>query len=93
MLLPVRAIAHQSGEHGSKSHHMVVMEGTVIAVVPESQQIVVDHKAIPGVMGAMTMGYRAAPPALLEGVQPGDAIRFTIDPQQQTIVKLEKLKK
>jgi hypothetical protein len=34
-----------------------VGEGKVIAVMPDKSQIVVDHKEIPGVMGAMTMGY------------------------------------
>jgi Cu/Ag efflux protein CusF len=92
---PAMAMAHQSGHsthmsaHGRQ--HMVVAEGKVIAVVPGSQQIVVDHKEIPGVMGAMTMGYRAEPPSLLEEVKPGDTIRFTMDTQQQTIIKLEKL--
>lgn len=68
----------------------VVGEGKVIAVVPSSDQIVVDHKAIPGFMDAMTMGYRVEPASLLEGHQVGDTIRFTIDPQQKAIVKIEK---
>ena len=86
-------------EHGGHGAHMaqqpsrqtVVGEGKVVAVVPSSSQIVVDHKAIPGFMDAMTMGYRVEPPALLEGVQAGDAIRFTIDPQQKAIVNMEKM--
>ena len=45
----------------------VVGEGKVIAVVPSSSQIVVDHKEIPGFMDAMTMGYGVEPPSLLEG--------------------------
>jgi protein SCO1/2 len=86
----------QPGGHGAPastpgSQHTVVAEGKVIAVVPSSNQVVVDHQAIPGFMDAMTMGYRAEPPALLEGVQAGDSIRFTIDTQQQAIVKIEKM--
>ena len=42
-------------------------------------------------MGAMTMGYRVEPPSLLEGVKTGDTVRFTMDTQQQVIVKIEKL--
>ena len=92
---PATAMAHQSG-HGASapahgSQHTAVGEGKVIAVVPGSGQLVVDHKAIPGVMGAMTMGYRTEPPSLLAGVKPGDTVRFTIDPQRQTIIQLEKL--
>jgi Cu/Ag efflux protein CusF len=69
----------------------VVGEGKVIAVVPGSNQIVVDHKAIPGFMDAMTMGYRIEPPSLLEGVKAGQTVRFTIDTQQKAIVKIERM--
>ena len=37
------------------------------------------------------MGYPVQPPSLLERVQAGDAVRFTIDPEQKAIVTLEKL--
>jgi Cu/Ag efflux protein CusF len=76
----------QVADAGSKT---VVGDGTVVAVVPSSQQIVIDHKEIKGFMDAMTMGYRVASPALLEGVEAGDNIRFTIDPQKKAIVKIE----
>jgi len=70
---------------------VVVGEGAVIAVVPSSSQIVVDHKEIKGFMDAMTMGYRVEPPSLLEGVKAGDRVRFTIDAQEKAIVQIEKL--
>ena len=92
---PERAMAQHGGHdvHGSyqQSQQSVTGEGTVIAVVPERHQIVVDHAEIKGFMGAMTMGYQTEPPALLEGLQAGDRIRFTIDPTQQAIVNIEKL--
>src|SRR5262249_12643247 len=66
---PAIAIAQQSrpGAHAPAqgSQPSVVGEGKVIAVVPGSGQLVVDHKEIPGFMGAMTMGYRTEPPSLL----------------------------
>jgi len=71
---------------------MVVGEGKVIAVVPASSEIVLTHGEIKGFMEAMTMGYPTEPPSLLEDVQAGDAVRFTIDTEQKAIVKLEKLK-
>jgi Cu/Ag efflux protein CusF len=82
-----------SGAHVSPQGNQpsVVGEGKVIAVVSGSSQLVVDHKEIPGFMGAMTMGYRTEPSSLLSGVKPGDTVRFTIDPQRQTIIQLEKL--
>jgi Cu/Ag efflux protein CusF len=71
----------------------VTGEGTVIAVVPATQQLVVEHGEIPGFMEAMTMGYKVHPPSLLDKLQAGDTVRFTIDTQAQAIVKIEKLKK
>jgi len=67
--------------------------GKVIAVVPSSGQLVVDHGEIKGFMDAMTMGYRVDPPSLLEGLKSGDNIRFTIDTQKKAIVKVGKQKK
>lgn len=96
---PASSIAQREMPHGmhgaqpsaQESQHTVVGEGKVIAVVPSSSQIVVDHQEIKGFMDAMTMGYQIDPPSLLEGVQAGDTIRFTIDTQNKVIVKIEKL--
>ena len=75
-----------------ESQHMVMGEGRVIAVVPSSNQVVVEHKEIKGFMDAMTMGYRVDPPSILEGLSAGDKVRFTLDTQQKAIVKIEKMK-
>ena len=82
-----RSSASQAGET------MVVGEGKVIATVPDSQQIVIDHKKIEGFMDAMTMGYRVDPPSLLEALNAGDSIRFTIDTQKNAIIKIENMNK
>jgi len=93
---PAIAMAQHSGPGAHVSTHgsqpSVVGEGKVIAVVPGSSQLVVDHKEFPGFMGAMTMGYRTEPLSLLGEVKPGDTVRFTIDPQRQAIIRLEKLR-
>jgi mono/diheme cytochrome c family protein len=68
-------------------------EGNVIAVTPTSQQVVIDHDEIKGFMDAMIMGYRVNPASLLEGLNAGDRIRFTVDTQQKAIVGIEKLNK
>jgi Cu/Ag efflux protein CusF len=83
----------QYGAHMAQqqSQQTVVGEGRVVAVVPSSSQIVVDHKEIKGFMDAMTMGYRTEPLSLLEGLKAGDSIRFTIDTQQKAIVNIEKM--
>ena len=70
----------------------VVGEGKVLATVPNSNQIVVEHGEIKGFMEAMTMGYPVDPPSLLEGLKFGDKVRFTIDVPKKAIVKIEKLK-
>jgi len=70
----------------------VTGEGKVIALVPESQEIVVDHEEIKGFMDAMTMGYKVTPTSLLKTVKPGDKVRFTIDTDKRAITKIEKLK-
>jgi Cu/Ag efflux protein CusF len=93
---PRQAAAAARGRQGAspseqKGGQTVVGEGKVIAVVPASREIVLTHGAITGFMDAMTMGYPTQPPSLLEGVQAGDAVRFTIDTEQKAIVKLEKL--
>ncbi len=65
--------------------------GNVILADVRKSQIVVDHKEIPGFMGAMIMGYPVKPAKLLQGLQPGDKIHFTIDAEQKAIVKITPL--
>jgi len=45
-------------------------EGKVVATVPSSGQIVVEHGEIKGFMDAMTMGYRTEPSSLFQNVDP-----------------------
>lgn len=93
------ATAETSQQAGHDAHHpsasaaaqTVTGEGKVIATVPSANQIVVEHGEIKGFMEAMTMGYRTDPPTLLEGLKPGDTVRFTIDVQKKAIVKIERL--
>lgn len=65
--------------------------GKVIALVPESQQIVVDHEEIKGFMDAMTMGYKVSSASVLKGLKPGDKVRFALDTEKRAITKIEKL--
>jgi Cu/Ag efflux protein CusF len=89
-----QGMAHGThGAHTSKptSPRSAVGEGQVITVMPEKSQIVVAHGEIPGVMGAMTMGYTVTPASLLTQLKAGDTIRFTLDTKEQTIIAIEKL--
>ena len=65
-------------------------DGKVVAAVPSSSQLVLEHGEIKGFMEAMTMGYRIEPPSLLQGLKPGDLVRFTIDVPKKTIIRIEK---
>jgi Cu(I)/Ag(I) efflux system periplasmic protein CusF len=86
---PQQAQGSRAAEGGPQK--TVVGEGIVIATVPNSSQIVVEHGEIKGFMEAMTMGYPVEPASLLEGLKFGDKVRFTIDIPKKAIVKIEKL--
>lgn len=72
---------------------LVEGRGKVIAVTPEKEQVVLEHGEIKGFMDAMTMGYKVSSASLLKGLNPGDEVRFSIDPKKSTIIKIGKLEK
>ena len=80
------------GQAGGGASQTAVGEGEVIAAVPSSGQIVLEHGEIKGFMDAMTMGYRIDPPSLLAKVKPGDKVRFTIDVERRAIIEIETLR-
>lgn len=85
------AVAPQGGQGASGgAPQMIVADGKVVATVPNASQIVVEHGEIKGFMDAMTMGYRVDPPSILDGLNFGDKVRFTIDVPKKAIVKIEK---
>ena len=67
--------------------------GTVIATVPRSGRLVVDHEEIKGFMAAMEMAYPVAQPGLLDNLEAGDRIRFVIDKARNTITAVTVLSK
>lgn len=88
------------GPHNASEHpelrpkaRTVRGEGTIVALRPERQQVVVEHEEIKGFMQAMTMGYKVASPSLLNSVKPGDRVRFTIDTAAKTITGFDKVDK
>ena len=66
--------------------------GKVVALLPQSRELVIDHEEIKEFMDAMTMGYKVSSPALLKSLKPGDKIRFTVDTQRREITKIELFK-
>jgi Cu/Ag efflux protein CusF len=98
--LPSTSISRTAADSGGHDvHHTatanapkaVTGEGSVVAVVPATGQLVIQHGEIKGFMDAMTMGYPTEPSSLLEGLKPGDKVRFSIDTEKKVIVKIEKL--
>jgi Cu/Ag efflux protein CusF len=63
--------------------------GVVIAAVPRMRRLIVDHEEIKGFMAAMEMSYTVSSPALLESLNAGDKIRFTIDARETQITAIE----
>ncbi len=63
--------------------------GVVRQVYPEEGQVVIEHEAIPNFMDAMTMGFDVSDPALLEGLQPGQAVDFRVAHGGRTIRVIE----
>jgi Cu/Ag efflux protein CusF len=66
--------------------------GKIVALVPQTQEVVIDHEEIKGFMDAMTMGYKVAARAQLQNLKPGDRVSFTIDTSNRAITKIDKLK-
>ena len=52
-------------------------------------RLIVNHEEIKGFMAAMEMSYPVAPPELLNRLNPGDKIGFTIDAAKSSIVAIE----
>src|SRR5262249_27964771 len=63
--------------------------GVVIATIPRMNRLIVNHDEIKGFMAAMEMSYPVAPPTLLNNLNPGDKIGFTIDAGKSTIVAID----
>ena len=69
-------------------------EGEVRRVEPQNQRFSMRHGPIPNLdMGSMTMVFQVQDPALLEGLQSGDRIRFIAEiiNGQYTVLRLEKI--
>jgi Cu/Ag efflux protein CusF len=70
-------------------------EGTVLAIMADQGQILVDHEPIraPGYfMGPMEMPFTVANPALINGLKVGDRIHFRVSEEKKSrIVEIRKL--
>jgi len=66
--------------------------GVVRGVMPDVGVLVLSHSDMQGYMRPMTMGFKAASPDIIKGLQVGDAVHFTArgSPPRVLITQLEK---
>ena len=53
-------------------------EGVVESVDAAAGQVTIDHGEIPGLMGAMKMTFDVSDPALLQGIEAGNQVAFSV---------------
>ena len=70
------------------------VHGIVRTIIPKLGVIRLTHESLPGLMGAMTMDFETDNPKLLDGLAPGDAVRFTTrrEGERLVLVAIEKAK-
>ena len=52
-------------------------------------RLIVNHDEIQGFMAAMEMSYAVTPPSLLNRLNAGDKIRFTLDAAKSAVTSIE----
>lgn len=65
------------------------LQGTVVAVHPESHSVTVHNENMPGVMEPMSMDYEVKDAAKLAQLKPGDKIRAMLVTDRQSFWQLE----
>jgi Cu/Ag efflux protein CusF len=67
--------------------------GVIKKINPQDPSIMIDHEEIKDYMAAMTMEYYVKDRSLLDSIQPGDKVDFTIEDKQGVVVVSEIKKK
>ena len=67
--------------------------GVVIGTNLPDHVLNVDHQPIKGFMPAMKMMYSVTSPSLLEGLKPGDRIRFKLNETEMLITEIEVIRR
>ena len=63
--------------------------GLVIAVEPRQSRVILNHEEIKDFMAPMVeMSFMVTPATLLQGLKPGDNVRFSIDAERRMIVDI-----
>jgi Cu/Ag efflux protein CusF len=81
----VEAIKQSSGTRPSPAG-LWSAHGIVRVIAPEINRIFIDHGDIPGLMEAMTMAFEPEDPNILNGLAPGDQVRFTLRQKGERLI-------
>ncbi len=84
LLLALAALGCDVAQHSQRARR-VEARGVVEAVDPALRQVVIDHEDIPGVMPAMSMSFDVGDSYLLEGLEPGQTIEFTLELRSRSL--------
>lgn len=82
--LPSLPSPQGEGASGGHANHggdpAALTDGVVVAMNRPARSLTISHGPMANLgMPAMTMGFEVADPALLEGIRPGDKVRFHAD--------------
>ncbi len=90
----VERLEQQLARAGPSTVNEWRVRGVVRAVLPDADVVVLTHEEIPGVMAAMTMGFRVASREIAAGVHVGDEVRFTVEgtPPNVIVTSIEKIR-
>ena len=84
-----------SGAHASHGGDPATLsDGVVVSIDRKRNNVTISHGPIANLgMPGMTMGFQAGDPALLDGVKPGDKVRFRADVVAGaiTVMKIERV--
>jgi protein SCO1 len=83
------AATSQSMVSPSVQPRKFLMRGKVVQVDLKNGSVVIDHQAIPGFMGAMTMEYRVKDPNVLTELHPGDHLNATVLSSRADSIELD----
>ncbi|HYV37554.1 MAG TPA: copper-binding protein [Gemmataceae bacterium] len=83
-----------AGCHGNDAGKDKVydIKGKIVSVAADKKKVEVDHEAIPGFMGAMTMHFDVEDPKVLDGLKSGDDVqgKLKVRDGKNTIIELKK---
>jgi len=89
MIAAINGIGFRASLQEPRADRRYQGRGTVVAVDLKKGTVTVDHGEIKGVMPPMVMEFMVDSREALNGVQPGDAIAFTLRPRGVTFTIAE----